>query len=69
MEGHSVSQMQMIPVMTAALRACRPKALKRGFGNDKVTSEELTTFENCVSKYFQMSSYAEAGTKDGLQTL
>ena len=59
----------MIPVLTAALRTCRVKALRKGFGSDNVTPDEVATFENCVSKYFEMSKYAEQGTKDALNVM
>ena len=55
----------MVPVLTAALRTCRPKALKKGYANDKVTGDELVAFENCLTKYFAISPYAESGTKEG----
>jgi len=46
-----VKPVETSPFVTFAFRACKKKALKKNYGNDKLTADERANFENCILKY------------------
>jgi hypothetical protein len=59
MNNQNVKPVETAFVMTHALRSCRRKVFKKGgFANDKLSNDEKEQFENCLGKYFDVSSYS-----------
>lgn len=55
-------------VMTHAMRVCRRKVFKKGFGTDKLSTDEKDQFIFCLAKYFQTSAISNNGMRAGLLT-
>ena len=68
MNNQNVKPIETAFILTHALRTCRRKVYKKGagFGNEKVTPDEKSQFENCLGKYLDVSSYSQDAMREGL---
>ena len=66
--NQGVSPTEKTFILTHAFAECRKKALKKNFGNDKVTSDEKSQFQNCVVKYLTVSDFSYEGLREGFLT-
>jgi len=67
MNNQNVRPIESAFVATHALRSCRRKVFKKGgFASDKLSTDEKDQFQNCISKYLDVSNYSVEGLRAGL---